>query len=121
METLQKVVYEKLKEINTMAEEGLIEMMTTEAMKEINVQKSFNTGKARKKTKNGKAAYVYASKSILDWEYDKFNSIEDAVRRALGYLDAYVICDGEIIKYDVIDENTAYYYNNNKKYIFKTA
>ena len=60
-----------------------------------------------KKEKNG--AYVFRMESILDFDFDMFNTIADAIRVAVNSINAKVICNGREIVYDVIDDKTAYY------------
>lgn len=60
-----------------------------------------------KKEKNG--AYVFRMESILDFDFDMFDTIADAIRAAVNSINAKVICNGREIVYDVIDDKTAYY------------
>lgn len=57
--------------------------------------------------KNG--AWVYENEEDGKWIFERYNTIEQAVRRAVNLINAKVICDGEIIKYDTFDANEAYY------------
>lgn len=60
-----------------------------------------------KKEKNG--AYVFRMESILDFDFDMFDTIADAIRAAVNSINAKVICNGREIVYDAIDDKTAYY------------
>lgn len=60
-----------------------------------------------RKEKNG--AYVFRMESILDFDFDMFDTIADAIRAAVNSINAKVICNGREIVYDVIDDKTAYY------------
>ena len=61
-----------------------------------------------------KGVFVYCNNSLVDWSYERFDTIADAIKMAVKCINAYIICNGEIINYDALDENTAYYYSGNK-------
>lgn len=54
-------------------------------------------------------AWVYVENSIEDWQFKRFDTIADAVRNAVTLINANIICNGEIIEYDALDKETAYY------------
>lgn len=66
-----------------------------------------DTGKVEK---NG--VYVYNAYGELGLQFDRYNTIADAVREALKTISSTILCDGEIIEYDVLDSETAYYIDN---------
>jgi len=57
--------------------------------------------------------YVYKLENFI---FEKYNTIADAVRRALE-IDAMVLLNGEEIKYDKLSTNKAYYIDNVDKRI----
>ena len=57
--------------------------------------------------------YVYKLENFI---FEKYNTIADAVRRALE-IDAMVLLNGEEIKYDKLSANKAYYIDNGDKRI----
>lgn len=60
--------------------------------------------------KNG--VYVYNAYSEVGLLFDKYDTIADAVREAVKTINATILCDGEIIEYDALDAETAYYIDN---------
>lgn len=60
--------------------------------------------------KNG--VYVYNAYGEMGLVFDKYDTIADAVKEGLKLINATILCDGEIIEYDVLDSETAYYIDN---------
>lgn len=54
-------------------------------------------------------AWVYMDRSIDEWEFSRYNTIADAVKQAIKEIGAKIICDGQIIDYDALDDSQAYY------------
>lgn len=132
METnLQLVLQEKLFEINQGVEEGLILMLMAEITKNVQEKKMKDAVKKTEllninnghegKVKDNKKYYVYHSNSILDWEFNGYSTLKEAIKEAINYIDAYIIHNGSIIKYGVQNEKLAYCYNNNEKYLVQLS
>ena len=120
---LGHVIFERVSDINGFdMEEALMSMITERVKTSCNVNKVLAKAGIEAYTvpvedasneKVEKGVYVYCSQSILDWTYERFDTIADAIRTAVRMFDAYIISNGNIIKYDALDDNTAYYYENN--------
>lgn len=54
-------------------------------------------------------AFVYKLDEKGNFIFEKYNTIADAVRKAIKMINADIICNGEVITYDELDSNTAYY------------
>lgn len=61
-------------------------------------------------------AWVYRLDTGLDMEFRKFDTIADAIRRAVKLEGAIVICDGKEVAFDMSDKHTAYYIDKNKDF-----
>lgn len=66
-----------------------------------------DTGKIEK---NG--VYIYNAYGEMGLVFDKYDTIADAVKAGLKLINATILCDGEIIEYDTLDSETAYYIDN---------
>lgn len=69
-------------------------------------------------------AWVYKYSGDGKWIFERYNTIEDAVRRAICLIDAQVICNGGIVKYDSFNEREAYYvddYTGELKFVAERA
>lgn len=120
----EQVVFERLREINgSDTEEALISMITATLVEESKVSKLFEqrdiiaytvTPEQDEDKNIEKGVYVYCNNSLIDWSYERFDTIAEAIKRAVKCINAYIICNGEVISYDALDENTAYYYAGNK-------
>lgn len=66
-----------------------------------------DTGKIEK---NG--VYIYNAYGEMGLVFDKYDTIADAVKAGLKLINATILCNGEIIEYDVLDSETAYYIDN---------
>lgn len=60
--------------------------------------------------KNG--VYIYNAHGEMGLMFNRYNTIADAVRDGLKLINAAILCEGEIIEYDVLDDETAYYIDN---------
>ena len=60
-------------------------------------------------------AWVYRDESENDWIFKKYESIKDAVRAALTEINTTVICNGNVIDFDRIDDYRAYYIDYNTR------
>lgn len=125
---LEQAVLERVSLINglnietTEAEEALITMIAKRVLENSRVNTllekhgviAYNVDSSElkeiEKCKDNEV-YVYCSNSIIDWTFNKHDTIDDAVRDAVKRINAYIILNGEIIKYDALDDNTAYYYD----------
>ena len=57
-------------------------------------------------------AYIYSYKSLSDWEFKRVDTIADAVREAVKLIDATILYNGNVITYDTINSESAYYIDN---------
>ncbi len=97
MAIMESILEEKVKAAQLDREQLVKERLTSEE----------DTGKVEK---NG--VYVYNAYGELGLQFDRYNTIAEAVREALKTISSTILCDGEIIEYDVLDNETAYYIDN---------
>jgi allantoicase len=62
-----------------------------------------------KNTVEENGAWIYSDGTVDKWEFRRCNTIAEAVRAAIHMINAKVLCNGEEIVYDSLNENTAYY------------
>lgn len=53
--------------------------------------------------------YVYDGSSIFGLTFKEFSTIADAVRFAIKASDSKILFNGNVIKYNICDDDTAYY------------
>ena len=97
----KQVIIERVREINEIeTEEALINMITSTLVEKSNVSKLFEQRDIIAYTVETepddqevleKGVFVYCNNSLVDWSYEKFDTIADAIRRADKYINAYVI------------------------------
>ena len=119
-----RVVSERLKELNEIeTEEVLISMITSTLVEKSTTSSLFEqrdiiaytvTPEQDNNEVIKQGVYVYCNNSLVDWSYERFDTIADAIRKAVKCINAYIICNGDIINYDALDEKTAYYYSGEK-------
>ena len=100
-------------ELNMVIMENIIEDRINELLKNrenLVKERLYSTIDTEKTEENG--AYVYNAHGELGLVFDKYDTIADAVRNAVNMINAKVICNGEVITYDTIDSNTAFYVDN---------
>lgn len=94
MVIMESILEERLKEVKVNREALIQERLDSEIDNE-------NT------ETNG--VYVYNADSLESLIFDKYDTIADAVRAAIKMINATILCDGNIVNYDTIDNSTAYY------------
>lgn len=116
----ETVVLAEITELNgNITEGGLNMMIMKEIVSDRTHEKELECGKnmvscimdseedSEKEVKNG--AYVYNAYNKEGLLFNRHNTIADAVREAVMMINAIVICNGKSIIYDTIDNETAYY------------
>lgn len=98
-EGLSMIISEKLMEEK---------LYSTDIMK--NVQVIVGEKDGNKIEENG--VYIYCGGSVTSWKFIRYNTIAEAVREAIGMVNAVIIHNGKIINYDSIDSDRAYYIEN---------
>ena len=53
--------------------------------------------------------YVFSNCGVKSLVFDKYSSIEDAVKAAVKIIDAKIICKGKVIRYDTLSDTEAFY------------
>lgn len=54
--------------------------------------------------------WVYSEPTVEEWVFERYDTIEQAIKAAIMYIgDVKIICDGEVINWDVIDNCKAVY------------
>ena len=100
-------------ELNMVIMESIIEerakkaQLDREQIVEARLTSKEDTGKVEK---NG--VYIYNAHGEMGLMFNRYNTIADAVRDGLKLINAAILCEGEIIEYDVLDDETAYYTDN---------
>lgn len=98
-------------ELNMVIMEGILEDRVRTA-KKLNTNTVIAEKLLREKDRGEKVingVYVYESTSIMNFSFEKYSTIADAVRSAVTKIKAYIICNGEIIEYDALSDTEAYY------------
>lgn len=126
-EYLTQVILERVSVINQLdTEEALLSMIAEKIVENSKVNTllkkhgvlAYNiVENSEEKHLNG--VFVYCNNSLLDWTFDKCDTIADAVRNAVKKINAYILLNGEVVKYDALDDETAYYLDkdNNMKIV----
>lgn len=68
-----------------------------------------NKKKSIKSDLENKEIFLYCNNSLYDWTYERCVNIVEAVKKAVKRIDAYIICNGNIISYNTLNDNMAYY------------
>lgn len=94
MAILESILEDKINEANLDRESLVVERLDSEMDNE-------------QVEKNG--VYVYNAYDEMGLLFNKHSTIADAIREAISMINALVICNGEVIEYDTLDNDTAYY------------
>ena len=123
MENLRQIIFTKISTMNEdNTEEALISMITDNILKvsTINEVLTYNNRETVNDLPN-KEIYLYCNNSLHDWTYERCLDIADAVKKAIKLIDAYIICNGNIISYNTLNDKVAYYCIDDKVRIVKLA
>lgn len=72
-----------------------------------NIEDTKEDTRADKIEPNG--VWIYVNGSIQDWVFNRYDTVSRAVCEAVKYIDAQIICNGNIIEYDSLSDEEAYY------------
>ena len=97
MAIMESIIEERVKAAQLDREQLVEERLTSEE----------DTGRLEQ---NG--VYIYNAYGEMGLVFDKYDTIADAVKAGLKLINATILCDGEIIEYDTLDSETAYYIDN---------
>lgn len=72
------------------------------------VMKTFETEMDNNEVKpNG--AWLYAGGLVDELIFERYDTIASAIKAAVSLINAKIICDGNIVTYDILNDNEAYY------------
>lgn len=119
-EQIKQIIFKRVRELNGKNTEEDLSMVITEKL----LSDRFSVEEFKKNIKivNGEpdegkielnGAWVYKDDIMGDWIFEKFDTIADAIRAAVTHINAMVLCNGEEINFDAINDTTAYYIENN--------
>ena len=97
----QTIIEERIKEAELKDRNALVEAIFDSKLTDENVEP------------NG--VYLYNGSSIENLLFERFDTIADAVRAGVKQINAKIIKDGDIITYDSLDSDTAYYVDDKKE------
>ena len=116
--TLEQI-FEEVTELNgEETEEGLNMAIAQELIRERKKQNLLTTSITRldsevdKGEKLEKGVYVYQNEDLFSWNFDRYDTMADAVRAAVLLVNATIIYNGEEVIYDALSDVDAYYINN---------
>ena len=75
----------------------------------INIITVTSAKKSYKEKIRPNGAWVYSMDEKHGWIFERYDTIEAAIRRSIKIIGSIVLCEGKEIKYDHYDDNTAYY------------
>lgn len=59
--------------------------------------------------------WVYTNTSIENLSMKAFETVEEAISAAVRTINSYVLYRGNVVEFDTIDDNTAYYIDNSTR------
>lgn len=121
-ETVEQLLFTEVTELNGHeTEEELNMAIVKELMHEKLSEESFKKSVEELKSEIDKEAnikngvFVFVDGDTYSWKYDRYDTIAEAVRHAVLEIDAKIICNGEIIIYDALSDEDAYYIDERTK------
>lgn len=61
-------------------------------------------------------AWVYNLDEETGWVFERYTTIEEAIRRSIKIIGSIVLCEGKEVKYEALDRERAYYIDFDKEY-----
>jgi hypothetical protein len=94
MAIMESIIDDRIKELENNRESIIAERIDSEMDTEV-------------EEKSG--VYVYDATDATEFIFNRHSTVAEAVREAIRVVNALVLCHGEIIEYDSIDDKHAYY------------
>lgn len=131
---LNQIIVKKLSEQNSDVDEELIAIMADELVNEMmctiyvmtdnlicgRINNEMGNDIMKREERETKGVWLYVESSVNDWEMIKVPTIEEAVMNAMNRIEnTKIIVNGNIIDWDVIDNNNAYYMDNGRMIVFR--
>lgn len=115
-EQIKRIVFTKVRELNGSNTEEDLSMVITEKL----LADKFSLENLKKKIEviNGEidddklqpnGAWIYRENPAEKWLFERFDTIADAIRAAVKNINAIVLCEGEEVNFDTLDNDRAYY------------
>ena len=118
-EQLLQVIYVSVTRLNGLETEEELNMLISETIARENLEEIKKNLIAEQLDSEldteqilSNGAYIYSYKSLSDWEFKRVDTIADAVREAVKLIDATILYNGNVITYDTINSESAYYIDN---------
>lgn len=119
-EQIKRIVFTRVRQLNGSNTEEDLSMVITEKL----LSDKFSLEKLKKNIEivngeldNGKlepnGAWMYRESSTEKWLFERFDTIADAIRAAVRNINTIVLCDGEEVNFDTLDNDKAYYIERN--------
>lgn len=119
-EQIKQVVFKRVRELNGNNTEEDLSMVITErlvadklSIEEFKRNIQIVQGEPDEGKIEPNGAWMYRDGITDSWLFERFDTIAEAIRNAVNNINAIVICNGETVSFDTLDEETAYYIENN--------
>lgn len=98
-------------DLNMAISEKILQSNLEEIKKNLITERLESEADSEEIIENG--VFVYSYESMSEWLFNKYSTMADAIRAAVKILNASVISNGKVITYDIIDNESAYYIDDN--------
>lgn len=108
---IMQIIFAEIKILNgENTEEALIMSISEQIMTDISKEKTSEIDKLNEDINEG--AWVHANSSLEDWVFERYDTIEEAIKHAVKMVNAQIISNGQLVMYDALSDKEAYYLDN---------
>lgn len=108
---IMQIIFAEIKVLNgDNTEESLNMSISEQIIADISKDERNEKYKDYRECQDG--AWVHSNNSLEDWVFERYDTVEEAVKHAVKMVNAQVISDGRVVMYDTLSDKEAYYLDN---------
>lgn len=112
-DNLVRAVYTRVRSLNGSDTEEALNMIISEKLVDNNMATMHNNfdvnDVADKSDIKENGVWVYSECNDLGWVFERYNTVADAIRRAVTVINSIIIHNGREIPFDTLEDGRAYY------------
>ena len=104
-----QIIFAEITILNGDNTEEALNMLISEQIVE-----DISKDKARKINKETitDGAWIHTNNSLDDWVFERYDTVEEAIKHAVKMVNAQIISNGQVVMYDALNDKEAYYLDN---------
>lgn len=109
--TIMQIIFAEITVLNGDNTEEALNMLISEQIVE-DISKGKTSELNKETTIDG--AWVHTNNSLEDWVFERYDTVEEAIKHAVKMVNAKIISNGKLVMYDTLNDKEAYYLDNSE-------